>query len=104
MTKDRRKDSDPIIVVDDCIDDVDRARSLGWFYRHNAMHAGTTPMKRRAVVLAEDCRPTPSRLTPKARSNASWSEVLSSMARPAERDVADLGANIFRRRVLYFFE
>jgi hypothetical protein len=28
-----------------CIDDVDRGLNpLGWFYRHNAMHAGTTPM------------------------------------------------------------
>jgi hypothetical protein len=45
MTKDRIEDSDPIIVVDDRVEDVDRARSLGWFYRHNAMHAGTTPMK-----------------------------------------------------------
>ena len=45
MAKDRIKDSDPIIIVDDCIDDVDHACTpLGWFYRHNAMHAGTTPM------------------------------------------------------------
>ncbi len=45
MTKDRIKDSDPIIVVDDCIDHVDRELTpLGWFYRHNAMHAGTSPM------------------------------------------------------------
>jgi hypothetical protein len=36
--------SDPIIVVDR-IDDVERKSiALGWFYRHNAMHAGTTPM------------------------------------------------------------
>ena len=33
------------MIVDDCIDHVDRAvTSLGWFYKHNAMHAGTTPM------------------------------------------------------------
>ena len=44
MNKDRIKDSDPIIVVDERKDDVDRARSLGWFYRHNAMHAGTARM------------------------------------------------------------
>ena len=45
MTKDRIKDSDPIMIVDDCIDHVDRALTpLGRFYRHNAMHAGTTRM------------------------------------------------------------
>ena len=45
MTKDRIKDSDPIMIEDDCIDDVDRALNpLGRFYRHNAMHAGTTRM------------------------------------------------------------
>ena len=45
MTEDRIEDSDPIIIVDDGIDQVDRAHTtLGWFYRHNAMHAGTTPM------------------------------------------------------------
>jgi hypothetical protein len=45
MTKDRIKDSDPIVIVDDCIGPLDRALTpLGWFYRHNAMHAGTTPM------------------------------------------------------------
>ena len=45
MTKDRIKDSDPIMIVDDCIDHVDRTLTpLGWFYKHNAMHAGTTPM------------------------------------------------------------
>ena len=45
MTKDRIMDSDPIMIVDDCIDGEDRALApLGRFYRHNAMHAGTTPM------------------------------------------------------------
>ncbi len=45
MTKDRIKDSDPIMIEDDRIDNVDRALTpLGWFYRHNSMHAGTTPM------------------------------------------------------------
>ena len=45
MTKDQIKDSDPIMIVDDCIDHVDRALNpLGRFYRHNAMHAGTTRM------------------------------------------------------------
>ena len=45
MTKDRIMDSDPIMIVDDYIDRVDRALTpLGWFYKHNAMHAGTTPM------------------------------------------------------------
>jgi hypothetical protein len=44
MTKDWIKDSDPIIV-DDYIDDVDRAANpMGRFYRHNAMHAGTARM------------------------------------------------------------
>jgi len=45
MTKDRIKNSDPIMIVDDCIDDVDRAcNPLGRYYRHNCMHAGTTRM------------------------------------------------------------
>jgi len=45
MTKERIKDSDAIMIEDDCIDSVDRALTpLGWFYKHNAMHAGTTPM------------------------------------------------------------
>ena len=45
MTKDRIKNSDPIIIVDDCIDHVDRTLNpMGRFYRHNAMHAGTTRM------------------------------------------------------------
>ena len=45
MTKDQVKDSDPIIIEDDCIDDVDRALNpFGRLYRHNAMHAGTTRM------------------------------------------------------------
>jgi hypothetical protein len=45
MTKDRIEDSDPIMIKDDRIDNLDRALTpLGWFYKHNAMHAGTTPM------------------------------------------------------------
>ena len=44
MTKDRIEDGDQI-RVDDCIDDVDRALNpMGRFFRHNAMHAGTTRM------------------------------------------------------------
>ncbi len=44
MIKDRARDGDQI-RIDDCIDDVDRASySIGRFFRHNAMHAGTTPM------------------------------------------------------------
>ena len=40
-----RPDSDPIVIKGACIDDVDGGLNpLGWFYRHNAMHAGTTPM------------------------------------------------------------
>jgi hypothetical protein len=45
MTKNRIEDCDPIMIVDDCIDNVDRALNpLGRFCRHNAMHAGTTRM------------------------------------------------------------
>ena len=45
MTKDRIMDSDPIMIADDCIDGLDRVLNpLGRFYRHNAMHAGTTRM------------------------------------------------------------
>jgi len=45
MNKDQIKDSDPILIKDDCIDNLDSALTpLGWFYKHNAMHAGTTPM------------------------------------------------------------
>jgi hypothetical protein len=41
VTKDR------IEVEDICIDDADRALNpIGRFFRHNAMHAGTTPMVR----------------------------------------------------------
>ncbi len=44
MNKDRIKDGDPIIV-DDCIDDVDRAADpMGRFYRHYGMHEGTVRM------------------------------------------------------------
>ena len=45
MSKDRSKDKDDIGVDDICIDDLDRALNpIGRFYRHNAMHAGTTRM------------------------------------------------------------
>jgi hypothetical protein len=45
MINTRMKDSDPIMIVDDGIDSVDRAcNPLGRFYRHNSMHAGMTPM------------------------------------------------------------
>ena len=45
MTKDRIKDSDPIMIVNDCIDHVDRMLNpIGRFFRHNAMHASTTQM------------------------------------------------------------
>ncbi|MGH9810023.1 MAG: hypothetical protein ACRD9W_22695 [Terriglobia bacterium] len=44
MTKDWIEDRDQI-QIDDCIDDVDRALNpMGRFFRHNAMHAGTTQM------------------------------------------------------------
>jgi len=44
MIKDRIEDRDPI-RIDDCIDDIDRALNpMGRFFRHNAMHAGTTPI------------------------------------------------------------
>jgi hypothetical protein len=44
MTKDRIEDRDQI-RIDDCIDDIDRALNpMGRFFRHNAMHAGTTRM------------------------------------------------------------
>ena len=46
MTKGRIMDSDPIMIADHRIDDLDRALNpRGRFYRHNGMHAGTTPMK-----------------------------------------------------------
>jgi len=35
----------PVEIEDDYIDDVDRASNpIGRFFRHNAMHAGTTRM------------------------------------------------------------
>ena len=44
MIKDRAGNRDQI-RIDDCIDDVDRRLNpIGRFFRHNAMHAGTTPM------------------------------------------------------------
>jgi hypothetical protein len=44
MTKERLEDRDHT-PIDECIDDVDRALNpIGRFFRHNAMHAGTTPM------------------------------------------------------------
>ena len=40
-----KDDRRSIELADDCIDDVDRALNpLGRFFRHTAMHAGTTPM------------------------------------------------------------
>ena len=45
MTNNLIEDSNPIVFWDDCIDDADRALNpTGRFYRHNAMHAGTTQM------------------------------------------------------------
>jgi hypothetical protein len=45
MTKDRIGDHYRIESEDECIDDQDRALNpIGRFYRHNAMHAGTTRM------------------------------------------------------------
>ena len=45
MCKDRTEVHAPIIIGDDCIDDVDRAANpMGRFYRHNGMHAGTIRM------------------------------------------------------------
>jgi hypothetical protein len=44
MVKDRIEDREQI-RNDDCIDDVDRALNpLARFFRHNAMHAGTSRM------------------------------------------------------------
>jgi hypothetical protein len=44
MTKDRIERRN-LIDIEDYIDDVDRALNpMGRFYRHNAMHAGTTRM------------------------------------------------------------
>ena len=41
----RVEDHDRIEIKDDCIDDVDRALNpIGRFFRHNAMHSGTTRM------------------------------------------------------------
>jgi hypothetical protein len=45
MSRDRIEGQDRIEIEDDCIDDQDRALNpIGRFYRHNAMHAGTTRM------------------------------------------------------------
>jgi hypothetical protein len=45
MTEDRSKDQDRIGIDDLCIDDQDRALNpIGRFFRHNAVHAGTTRM------------------------------------------------------------
>jgi hypothetical protein len=45
MTKHRSEDHDRVGTEDNCIDDADRALNpIGRFYRHNAMHAGTTRM------------------------------------------------------------
>ncbi len=43
MTKIGIEHQDQIAIEDVCIDDVDRELSpIGRFFRHNAMHAGTT--------------------------------------------------------------
>jgi hypothetical protein len=45
MTEGRSKDQDRIGIDDVCIDDQDRALNpIGRFFRHNAMHGGTTRM------------------------------------------------------------
>jgi hypothetical protein len=45
MIKDMTEDRGPLKFEDEYIDDVDRmANPIGRFYRHNAMHAGTTRM------------------------------------------------------------
>jgi hypothetical protein len=45
MTKDWIEDRGPIEIEDDFADDVGRALNpIGRFFRHNAMHAGTTRM------------------------------------------------------------
>jgi hypothetical protein len=45
MTKNRIEDRDLVEIEGHCIDDVDRALNpIGLFYRHMAMHAGTTKM------------------------------------------------------------
>ena len=45
MTKDRVEDQGQIEIEDVCIDDHDRTLNpIGRFFRHNAMHAGTTRM------------------------------------------------------------
>jgi hypothetical protein len=45
MTKNRSEYKGHIGVDDVCIDETDRSLNpLGRFYRHNAMHAGTTKM------------------------------------------------------------
>jgi hypothetical protein len=45
MTKDQITDAAPIMIKDDCVDDLDRSLNpIGRFYRHNAMHEGTIQM------------------------------------------------------------
>lgn len=45
MANDQIENRDANMIEDDCIDHVDREHtSLNWWYRHNAMHAGTIPM------------------------------------------------------------
>jgi hypothetical protein len=44
MTRDRIEDQDRIEIDDDCIDQDRALNPIGRFYRHNAMHAGTTRM------------------------------------------------------------
>jgi hypothetical protein len=45
LTKDPIDNAAPVVIADDCIDDVDRTLNpLGRFHSHNHMHAGTIPM------------------------------------------------------------
>ncbi len=45
MTTGRFDDRERIRLPDDCVDDLDRSLNpIGRFFRHAAMHAGTTPM------------------------------------------------------------
>jgi hypothetical protein len=45
MARDSIEDRERVRLSDDCVDDLDRALNpIGRFFRHAAMHAGTTPM------------------------------------------------------------
>jgi hypothetical protein len=47
MANARIANQDLIVAEHTCVDDTDRALNpIGRFLRHNAMHAGTTPMVR----------------------------------------------------------